>query len=79
MVIGVPVRQLLYICFPTAAQEKLAIEYGDNGAEMLNKFISGYFERLIAVIIEWGGEYAAKWISASICFILFASDSPLMI
>ena len=35
---------------------------------MLNKFISGYFERLIAVIIEWGGEYVAKRISTCICF-----------
>ncbi len=51
----------------TKLSEKLAVEYGDNGAEMLNKFISGYFERLIAVIVEWGGD-----------IIKFAGDAMLV-
>lgn len=41
----------------TKLSEKLAIEYGENGAEMLNKFISGYFDKLIDVINQWSGEY----------------------
>ncbi len=52
----------------TKLSEKLAVEYGDNGAEMLNKFISGYFERLIAVIVEWGGD-----------IIKFAGDAMLVV
>ena len=41
----------------TKLSEKLVEEYGVNGAEMLNKFISGYFDLLIKVILDWGGEY----------------------
>ena len=35
---------------------------------MLNKYISGYFERLIAVILEWGGD-----------IIKFAGDAMLVV
>ena len=52
----------------TKLSEKLATEYGENGAEMLNRFISGYFERLIEVILEWGGD-----------IIKFAGDAMLVV
>lgn len=41
----------------TKLSEKLSHDYGVNGAEMLNKYISGYFEQLVKVILDWGGEY----------------------
>lgn len=41
----------------TKLSEALASQYGANGAEMLNKYISGYFQELITVIQQHGGEY----------------------
>lgn len=32
-------------------------EFGPEGAEKLNVFISSYFDKLIHVIVEYGGEY----------------------
>ena len=52
----------------TKLSEKLATEHGENGAELLNKFISGYFEKLIEVIMDWGGD-----------IIKFAGDAMLVV
>jgi class 3 adenylate cyclase len=40
----------------TKLSEKLVKDHGVNGAEMLNKYISGYFTKLIEVIVDFGGE-----------------------
>ena len=40
----------------TKLSEKLINDHGYNGAEMLNRIISGYFEKLINVVIDYGGE-----------------------
>jgi len=40
----------------TKLSERLVNDYGSSGAEKLNQYISGYFERLIDIIINYGGE-----------------------
>ncbi len=40
----------------TKLSEKLIDDYGYKGAEKLNQSISGYFEKLIDVIVDFGGE-----------------------
>ncbi|MES1914146.1 MAG: hypothetical protein MHM6MM_006266 [Cercozoa sp. M6MM] len=52
----------------TKLSEALAKEFGSNGAEKLNDFISGYFEKLIAVIHLHGGD-----------IIKFAGDAMLVV
>lgn len=49
------------ICFVdisgfTRLSEELVNLHGSNGAEILNEIISGYFEKLIDVIVDFGGE-----------------------
>ncbi len=44
----------------TKLSEKLMQDHGTGGAELLNKFVSAYFEKLIEVIVQWGGEYVAE-------------------
>jgi len=40
----------------TKLSMRLAAEHGERGAEFLNKYVSQYFERLINVIVQHGGE-----------------------
>jgi class 3 adenylate cyclase len=40
----------------TTLSEALAKTYGTEGAEMLNKAISGYFARLIEIVFIFGGD-----------------------
>jgi hypothetical protein len=48
----------------TKLSEKLVKEHGSAGAELLNKFISGYFDKLIRVVIDFGGEYVTHSFSS---------------
>jgi class 3 adenylate cyclase len=52
----------------TKLSEKLAKMHGSNGAELLNRYISGYFQALIAMIVDYGGD-----------IIKFAGDAMLVI
>jgi class 3 adenylate cyclase len=52
----------------TKLSESLVEKYGDNGAEKLNRYVSNYFERLINVILKWGGD-----------IIKFAGDAMLVV
>jgi len=52
----------------TALSEKLIKLYGTAGAEYLNVSISGYFEKLINVIVNFGGD-----------IIKFAGDAMLVV
>lgn len=40
----------------TRLSEELVNLHGTNGAEILNEIISGYFKKLIDVIVDFGGE-----------------------
>ena len=40
----------------TRLSEELVGLHGSNGAEILNEIISGYFKKLIDVIVDFGGE-----------------------
>jgi class 3 adenylate cyclase len=52
----------------TKLSETLANQYKENGAEMLNTYISSYFDQLISTIFEYGGD-----------IIKFAGDAMLVV
>ena len=52
----------------TKLSKSLSDEYGADGAEELNRYVSGYFEQLIAAIQEHGGD-----------IIKFAGDAMLVV
>jgi class 3 adenylate cyclase len=54
---GIGVVAFVDISGFTKLSEKLVKEHGSAGAELLNKFISGYFDKLIRVVVDFGGEY----------------------
>jgi hypothetical protein len=63
----------------TKLSEKLMQDHGTGGAELLNKIVSAYFEQLIEVIVQWGGEYVSQQIalymslSNKLNYVLFCS------
>lgn len=52
----------------TKLSESLLDKFGENGAEKLNQYVSKYFERLINVVLKWGGD-----------IIKFAGDAMLVV